>query len=198
MCYHLTDVIRTGVETLRLYGAGQHQSQLKQFMSIETHGRPMKRRTYRIIFATLLIIGTALVSSCSSDSGSEPEENTTLTGSWQMKSVTMKGTPVGNLTLSAESFLGMSGTGAVRSVLTLNEDGSAVTVTSYEAAADHSEPGQWLLDGDLLSIDGAGIDDSVPYLLQNRILTLTVIMAIDFEQDGTAQDTEVDMSYEKL
>jgi hypothetical protein len=111
-------------------------------------------------------------------------------------SVVIHGSPVGDLSMSAEAFLGMSGTGAVSSTLMLNEDGSAAQITTFESAPDDTVAGTWTLEEDHMVIVGAGIDDTVPYELDDTRLTLTIIMPIDFEQDGTAVDTNVDWIYE--
>ncbi|MBN1895528.1 hypothetical protein JW906_13605 [bacterium] len=153
------------------------------------------------IKTALALLGSAmLMSLCtgsSCDKGTEPKKSGSLTGKWRMVRVLMKDTPVGNLTLTAESFLAASGTGATSSVLQINEDGSASVTTTYEDSSVVVVPGTWTRDGDQLTLDGAGIDDTVTCQVDGDTLTLTLIMPIDFDQDGTADDTEIDMIYSR-
>ena len=148
-----------------------------------------------ILFIIIAIIFMVMLTSCEDNDQDEQEQNSSVIGSWLMTNVIIKDTPVGNLTMTGSAFLGMSGTGALTSTLTLNEDGSASVTTTYESVADEVEPGTWSQDGDFLVITGAGIDDTVAYELLDNTLTLTVIMQIDFAGDGFAEDTEVDMTY---
>jgi hypothetical protein len=141
-----------------------------------------------------LIIG----SGCKEDNEVEPEKDESLEGSWRLTSVILKETPVGDLTLPAAQFLEMSGTGATTSTMQFNEDGSAAVTTTYEEGDDEVIPGTWSKDGDKLIIVGAGIDDTVPYTIHGSTLTLTIILPIDFDSDGTADDTDIDMIYTKL
>lgn len=128
----------------------------------------------------------------------QDDVNTAITGSWRMASVVIKDTPIGDLTMTADAFLGSSETGALTSTMTFNEDGTAYVTTTYENDPDDVVQGTWEKDGDLLVIVGAGIDDTVGYMLDDTELTLTVTMPIDFEGDGTAEDTEIDMTYTLL
>ena len=105
---------------------------------------------------------------------------------------------MGDITLPAAQFLEMSGTGATTSTMQFNKDGSAALTTTYEEGDDEVVPGTWSKDGDKLVIVGAGIDATVPYAIDGSTLTLTIILPIDFENDGTAEDTEIDMVYTKL
>ncbi|MBN1560981.1 hypothetical protein JW998_12080, partial [candidate division KSB1 bacterium] len=80
------------------------------------------------VFALMLIL---VGSGCDKDNGVEPEKNQSIIGAWRMVSVTLKDTPIGDLTLPAAQFLEMSGTGATTSTLRFNEDGSASVTTTY-------------------------------------------------------------------
>ena len=137
-------------------------------------------------------------SGCDEDNGVEPKENKSIVGSWRLSSVKMKGTPVGELTLPAAQFLEMSETGATTSTLRFSEDGSASLITTYADSADDVVAGSWTKNGDKLTIDGAGIDDTVTYNVDGNTLTLTMMMPIDFYSDGTPEDTELDMIYTRL
>lgn len=150
------------------------------------------------LFFLVSMLCIVVGSGCKEDNGVEPEKNESLEGSWRLTSVTLKDTPVGDLTLPAAQFLEMSGTGATTSTMQFNEDGSASVTTTYEEGDDEVIPGTWSKDGDKLVIVGAGIDDTVPYAIDGSTLTLTIILPIDFDSDGTAEDTEIDMVYKKL
>ena len=146
------------------------------------------------ILSVTLIISLA---NCENDEGDDDQEYT-IVGSWLLSSVVLKDTPVGNLNMTAAGFLGQSGTGAETSTLSLNEDGSAAVTTTYTAAPDTTEPGSWSQEDDLLTIDGAGIDATVPFTLESSTLTLQHTFAIDFDLDGVTEDTQVDMTYQRL
>ena len=155
-------------------------------------------RKILLLFVSAIILSLVVGSGCKEDNGVEPQKNESLEGSWRLTSVTLKETPIGSLTLSAAQFLEMSGTGATTSTMQFNEDGSAALTTTYEEADDEVVPGTWSKDSDKLVIVGAGIDDTVPYAITGSTLTLTIILPIDFESDGTTVDTEIDMIYTKL
>ena len=156
------------------------------------------RHALKYIFISVLSIMLLMVFTGCEEDGSDDEQEYSVVGSWLMSSVVLKDTPIGDLTLTASGFLGQSGTGAETSTLNLNEDGSAATITTYEAAPDSTEPGTWTRDGNRLAIEGAGIDDSVPFSVDSETLTLTLTMPIDFDMNGVAEDTQVDMTYQKL
>jgi hypothetical protein len=155
-------------------------------------------RKIPFLFVLAIILSLVVGSGCKEDNGVEPQKNESLEGSWRLTSVTLKDTPVGDMTLPAAQFLEMSGTGATTSTMQFNEDGSAALTTTYEEGDDEVVPGTWSKDGDKLVIVGAGIDDTVPYAIEGSTLTLTIILPIDFDSDGTAEDTEIDMVYKKL
>lgn len=142
----------------------------------------------------ILIVGIG----CDKDNAVEPEKNKSIIGAWRMVSVTLKDTPIGDLALPAAQFLKMSETGATTSTLQFNEDGSASLTTTYADSADDVVAGTWTKEGDKLTISGAGIDNTVSYNVDGSTLTLTMMMPIDFDSDGTAEDTEIDMVYTKL
>ena len=142
-------------------------------------------RKITFLFVSAFMLSLVVGSGCNKDSVVEPKTNESLEGSWRLTSVTLKGTPVGDMTLPAAQFLELSGTGATTSTMQFNEDGSAAVTTTYE-------------EGDKLVIVGAGIDDTVPYAIDGSTLTLTIILPIDFASDGNPVDTEIDMVYTKL
>jgi hypothetical protein len=155
------------------------------------------RKALKYIVISILSISLLLVFGGCEEDGDD-EQKYSVIGSWLMSSVVLKDTPIGDLTMTASGFLGQSGTGAQTSTLILNEDGTAATITSYEAAPDSTEPGTWSQDGNKLAIEGAGIDDIVPFSVGSTSLTLTLTIPIDFDLDGVADDTQVDMTYEKI
>jgi hypothetical protein len=151
-----------------------------------------------LLFVSAIILSLIVGSGCKEDNGVEPQENVSLEGSWRLTSVTLRDTPVGDMTLAAAQFLEMSGTGATTSTMQFNEDGSAAVTTTYEEGDDEVIPGTWNKDGDNLVIVGAGIDDTVPYSIAGSTLTLTITLPIQFDPEGSAEDTEIDMIYAKL
>ncbi|MDZ7722622.1 MAG: hypothetical protein U5R06_07355 [candidate division KSB1 bacterium] len=156
-------------------------------------------RTIRIL---VLLIASALMqvlfigSSC--DNGVESKKEESIVGNWRMSNVVMKNTPVGDMSMTAEQFLELSGTGATSSVLLLNEDGSASVTTTYTGSSDVVVDGTYSLNGDELIINDVGIDNIVGYDIDGNTLTITVMMPIDFDSDGTDEDIEVDMVYNKV
>lgn len=155
-------------------------------------------RKIPLFFVSAIILSLVAGSGCKKDSAAEPEKNATLEGSWRLTTVTLRDTPVGNMTLPAAQFLEMSGTGATSSTMQFNEDGSAAVITTYAEADDEIIPGTWNKDGDKLIIVGAGIDDTVPYAIEGSTLTLTITLPIDFASNGNPVDTDIDMIYKKL
>ena len=156
-------------------------------------------RTIRIL---VLIIAAAVMqilftgSSC--DNGVESKKDESIVGTWRMSDIVMKNTPVGNMSMTAEQFLELSGTGATSSTLQLNEDGTASVTTTYSEGSDVVADGTWSLNNDKLIINDVGIDDIVTYDIDGKKLTITVMMPIDFDADGTDENIEVDMVYTKL
>jgi len=157
-------------------------------------------RTYIRMILLLLVSATMLClfthSSC--DNGTGSEENESIVGTWRLVDVIMKDTPVGELSLTAENFLELSGTGATSSTLQFNEDGSASLTTTYADSSEEVVPGSWTIDGDKVILVGVGIDDTVPYDVDGNTLTLTITLPIDFDSDGTAEDTKIDMIYNRV
>jgi len=153
-------------------------------------------KIFRLFIVTVILSGLFAGLQC--DKGTDSEKTGSIIGSWRMATVIMKDTPVGNLTLQAEDFLELSGTGATTSTLQFNEDGSAALTTTYTDGSEEVVPGAWTTDGSELNLEGAGIDDTVLYDVDGNTLTLTIILPIDFDSDGTTEDTEVDMIYNRL
>lgn len=160
---------------------------------MRTDHRTMGRAVVSVL-AIILIFG----SGCDKDNGAEPEKNQSLIGAWRMSRVVIKDTPIGDFPVAASQFLELSGTGATTSTLRFNEDGSASLTTTYADSADEVIAGTWTQEGDQLTIHGAGFDETVGYAVDGNTLTLTRMMPIDFDFDGTAEDREVDMVYSRL
>lgn len=150
-----------------------------------------------MIISVLTFSMLVLFTACE-DTENEDEQTYSVVGTWLMSSVVMKDTPVGDLTLTALGFLAQSGTGAQTSTLILNEDGSAAVITTFETAPDSTEPGSWTQSGDLLTIDGAGINDTAPFSVDEETLILSLTMPVDFYANGMPEDTQIDMTYTKL
>lgn len=148
-----------------------------------------------IIVSTILL---TLFTGGSCDSGAESTEDVSIIGTWRLVRVIMRSTPVGDLTLTADVFLQLSGTGATTSTLHFYEDGTALLITTYEDESEDEVPGTWSINGDRIAINGAGIDDTVPFHIDGDTLTLTITMPIDFDSDGVAEDTEIDMVYDSV
>jgi hypothetical protein len=149
---------------------------------------------------TVLVVLTlsTVFLTCEGDNNTEPEVNESLVGSWALTSVVMRDTPIGTMTMAAGAFLGMSGTGAATSTLVFVADGTVTLITTYTDESEDTEPGTWSQEGDSLVVDGAGIDQTVSYELDDTSLTLTRIFQIDFDGDGTSEDTPTDMIYTLL
>lgn len=150
-----------------------------------------------LLFPIVSAIMFTLFIGSSCDKGTESKEEGTIIGTWRLNRVKVKDTPVGDLKLTAENFLGMSGTGATSSTLRINEDGTASVLTTYTDGSEDEVGGTWMIDGDMLVVEGAGIDDTIPFDLDGNTLTLTLTLPIDFYSDGTPEDTEVDFIYRK-
>ena len=150
-----------------------------------------------LLFVISIVLLSLLIA-CENPDENETKSDPTIVGSWLMTNILIKDSPVGDLSMSASAFLGMSGTGALTSTLTFSEDSTASVTTTYESAPDTTEPGFWLQSGDSLIIDGAGIDATVPFVLEANSLTITIILPIDFAQNGTPIDTNVDMTYSSV
>jgi hypothetical protein len=158
----------------------------------------MRRFTRTILWLLCLSIMAGLTTSSSCDKGTEPKKSGSMFGAWRMVRVVMNDTPFGDMRFTAENFLQMSGTGATASVLRINEDGSASVTTTWEDSSETVIPGTWTIDGNRLTMDGAGIDDTVLVDVDADTLTLTRTMPIDFYSDGSPEDTEIDMIYSRI
>lgn len=157
----------------------------------------IRKRAVLFLLVSALSLMLLVGIGCNKDNGVEPQKNQSIIGIWRLVSVTLKNTPIGDMTLSAAQFLKMSETGATTSTLQFNEDGSVSLTTTYEDRPTDVVPGTWAKAGDKLTIVGAGIDDTVDYMVDGNTLTLTIILPIDFESDGTAVDTKINMVYAK-
>lgn len=148
------------------------------------------------LFGAIILVFLFTIISC--DSGTESKNEGTIIGAWQMVTIKMYDTPVGTLTIQAEQFLSMSGTGATTSILQFNEDGSAFVATTYTDSDPDTINGTWTSDGDSLTVVGAGIDDTVSFNVDGTTLTLTRIMAINLTPDAPKEDTTIDMIYSRV
>jgi len=155
----------------------------------------ISRIIYVLLISSIILFMGAM--SCDNDNGVDANKNESIIGTWALDQVIMKGTPVGNLEFTGAQFLELSGLGATSSTMQFNEDGTASVTTTYVDKDDEIVPGTWSQDGRKLIISGAGIDDTVGFDLDGNTLTLMIMMPIDFDSDGVAEDTAIDMIYAK-
>ncbi len=159
------------------------------------------RKSTNLLPGLISVIITVMLFTCSScDNGTEPapKQNGSIVGTWQMVTIKMYDTAVGDLTIPAAQFLLMSGTGATTSILQFNEDGSASVTTTYTDSSPDTIAGTWTSDGNSLTVEGAGIDDTVSFNVDGDTMTLTRTMAINLVPNGPKEDTIVDMIYNRV
>jgi hypothetical protein len=159
------------------------------------------RKLTNILPGLISVIITVMLFTCSScDNGTEPapKQNGSIVGTWQMVSIKMYDTPIGDLTIPAAQFLEMSGTGATTSILQFIEDSSASVITTYEDSSQDTIAGTWTSDGNSLTVEGAGIDDTVLFNVEGDTMTLTRTMAINFTPDSPKEDIVIDMIYNRV
>ncbi len=159
------------------------------------------RKLTNILPGLMGVIVTVMLftfSSCDNATDPEPKQGGSIIGTWQMVTIKMYDTPVGELTIPATQFLEMSGTGATTSILQFNEDSTASVTTTYEDASQDTIDGTWTADGDDLTVEGAGIDDTVSFDVEGDTMTLTRIMAINFTPESPKEDIVVDMIYNRV
>ena len=137
-------------------------------------------------------------SSCDNATDPEPKKEGSIIGTWQMVTIKMYDTPVGELTIPAAQFLEMSGTGATKSILQFNEDNTASVTTTYEDTSQDTIDGTWSADGNNLSVEGAGIDDTVTFEVDGDRMSLTRTMPINFTPEGPKEDIVVEMIYNRV
>jgi len=160
----------------------------------------MKKSTNIItsLIGVIYLVILFTCSSCDNSTDPKPKEKGSIIGTWQMATIKMYDTPIGELTIPASQFLGMSGTGATESILQFNEDNSASVTTTYNDSTQDTIPGTWTLVGDSLNIVGAGMDDTVGYGVDGNVMTLTRIMAINFTPTSPKEDIVIDMIYNSI
>ncbi|MBN1446610.1 MAG: lipocalin family protein [Bacteroidetes bacterium] len=153
---------------------------------------------WQIFSGTLIAMILFAAAACDNGTDPAPAAPGSIVGVWEMTTIVMYDTPVGELTIPAAQFLQMSGTGAAKSVLEFREDGSASVVTTYADSSQDTIQGTWSADGNNLTVAGAGIDDIVQSKVDGNTLTLTRTMAINFVPDGPKEDIVVDMKYTRI
>lgn len=159
--------------------------------------RKFKNVLVGIIIATMSIF-LFTGSSCDNGTDPKPKENGSIVGTWQMVTIKMHDTPIGEMTIPAAQFLGMSETGAKASVLQFTVDGSASVLTTYADDSQDSIPGTWTSEGDKLTVEGAGIDDTVTFKVDGDTMTITRVMAINFVPDTPKEDITIDFIYNRI
>ena len=164
----------------------------------QTRGDTMRKLTDNLpgLIGVLILVFVFICSSC--ENGTEPEQTGSIVGTWQMVSIKMYDTPIGELTIPATQFLEMSGTGATTSILQFDEDGSASVITTYNDSSQDTIAGTWTADGENLIVEGAGIDDTVSFNVSGDTMTLTRTMEINFVPDEPKQDIVLDMIYNRV
>jgi hypothetical protein len=156
-------------------------------------------KIFRALAILLFALSLVAFNGCKDDDSVGPDDSDdTLIGKWKLKSATLKNTPIGDISLTADAMLAQSGTGAVSSFLQINEDGTAATTTEYEDGSDDTVEGTWSAEGDQLTVNGAGLDDTMTFRFNSGDLIITMTMAIDFAQDGNLIDIQVDMIYDRI
>ena len=157
-------------------------------------------KLYRIFLISVFAVSLVVLSGCSEDdNGTGPgDSDDTLVGTWKLKSATLRDTPVGDISLTADALLAQSGTGAVSSILQINEDGTGATITEYADGTEETVEGTWNIEGDEIVVVDAGIDDTVAYRFSNGDLIITITMEIDLAQDGNLVPIQVDMVYGRI
>jgi hypothetical protein len=146
------------------------------------------------LIAAILFAGIG----CDNSTDPDPVDNNTFIGVWEMTTIVMHDTPIGEMTIPAAQFLGMSGTGAAKSVLAFEQNGTASVFTTYTDSSQDTISGTWSLDGNTLAVAGAGIDDTVQYNVDGSTLILTRVMAINFTPESPKEDIVVDMKYARI
>ena len=146
------------------------------------------------LIAIMLFVATA----CDNATDPAPVVPDTIVGAWEMTTIVMYDTPIGEMTIPAAQFLGMSGTGAAKSVLEFKTGGAAAVFTTYSDSSQDTISGTWSATGNNLTVTGAGIDDTVQFKVDATLLTLTRIMAINFTPTDPKQDIVVDMKYTRI
>lgn len=156
------------------------------------------RKRVHIPFGALIAIILFAATGCDNGTDPAPAVPDTFIGVWEMTTIVMYDTPVGELTIPAAQFLESSGTGARKSVLEFREDGSASVVTTYADSSQDTISGTWSENGNSLIVTGAGIDDTVQYKVDGNALTLTRTMAINFTPTDPKVDIVVDLKYSRI
>jgi hypothetical protein len=161
----------------------------------------MNRSLQRIPIVTGTLFAIMLLVAVACDNGTDPDPVTpseTFIGTWEMTNIVMYDTPIGEMTIPAAQFLGMSGTGAAKSVLQFEQNGTVAVFTTYTDSSQDTISGTWSVDGNDLAVSGAGIDDTVQYKVDASILTLTRVMAINFTPESPKEDIVLDMNYTRI
>lgn len=160
----------------------------------------MNRSPQRLPIVTGTLIAIMLLVAVACDNGTDPDpvDTNTFIGVWEMTTIVMYDTPIGEMTIPAAQFLGMSGTGAAKSVLEFEEGGTVSVYTTYTDSSQDTISGSWSTAGDDLAVSGAGIDDTVQYNVDGSTLILTRVMAINFTPESPKQDIVVDMKYARI
>ena len=148
--------------------------------------------------AVLVNLMLITIISCDKSTEPEPKPEGTIIGSWQMVTIIMYDTPVGDLTIPAATFLELSETGATSSLLQFNEDGTAAVITTYQDAPQDTIDGTWSADGDQMSVQGAGIDTTVTFKVDGDTMSLTRTMPINLTPEAPKEDIVVKMVYSRV
>jgi hypothetical protein len=152
----------------------------------------------KVIIGTILIAMLFTFSSCDNATDSDPQQEGSIIGTWLMVNIKLYATPVGDLSMEATQFLEMSGTGASISVLQFDEGGTASVTTTYTDTSQDTVGGSWTLNGDSLTVVGAGIDGTVGYEVNGDSMTLTRIMQINFVPDTPTEPIKTEMRYDRI
>ncbi|MBN2416392.1 hypothetical protein JXO52_11150 [bacterium] len=158
----------------------------------------MRSVTRILLLMLAAVIAAGLLTGSSCDNGSGSKSSGSIIGTWLFDRVTIYDTPIGDMDLSASSFLNMSETGVTSMTLQVNEDGTAALTDTFADGSDTVIPGTWTeVDGDV-TIIGAGMDENATFDVDGNTLTVTIRMGIDFDLDGVETETRIDMIYKRV
>ncbi|PLX31608.1 MAG: hypothetical protein C0600_05165 [Ignavibacteria bacterium] len=157
-----------------------------------------QQKLMRVLSGTLIAAILLIGAGCDNGTDPDPVVPDTHIGVWEMTTIVLYDTPIGTMTIPAAQFLGMSGTGAAKSILEFKDDGTASVITTYDDSSQDTISGTWTEDGNNLIVSGAGIDDTVQFTVDATTLTITRTMAINFTPEGPKEDIVVDMVYTRI
>ncbi len=149
----------------------------------------MKSTTRVIALLVGLLLGMFLLTGSDCNKSSEPG-TASLIGTWKLTQMTVKGTPLGDMTMTEATpgFPNMS--------ITVNENGT-FTATTVDEGTTETETGTWSTNGDQFTITVDGTSETHTYSLNGNTLTLTMTLDMDLDGDYVAETYNVEMQFTK-